>query len=61
MQYFTYQHVDGSHDVAPYNVRLYNNQLRDHWKDSSIMIARTQASVRGATPLEVQHTVESLA
>ena len=63
MQYYTYQHTDGTDDVGPYHcynnynyVAIYQNVMND----SDIMKARVLASNRGATPVEIQENVFKL-
>ena len=61
MQYYTYQHSDGSDDVAPYKGNTWTS-VADAFTDNNdyqIMKARTLASRRGATPSEIQE-IESL-
>ena len=60
MPYYTYQHADGTDDVAPYHcfnnynyVAIYANQQTDY----QIMLKRMDA---GITPADTQRKVDNL-
>ena len=61
MQYFTYQHADGTDDVAPYIGNIYTAVMLSFEENADwlVMLARVKASNRGASPAEVQRNVES--
>ena len=62
MQYFTYQHADGTDDVAPYYGNIYTAVMLSFEENADwlIMLGRVKASNRGASPVDVQITVALL-
>ena len=60
MQYSTYQHADGTDDVAPYKGYQdinYVAEYRNTENDYLIMLARMKAAARGARPIDIQKAV----
>jgi len=63
MNYFTYQHADGTDDVAPDIGNVYTTVVQSFSENNDylISVARVKARMRGATPLEVERNVNKLA
>ena len=65
MQYYIYQHADGTNDVAPYRPYSFifysQDPSIDADRDWQIMKARVLASNRGASPVEIQENVHKFA
>ena len=60
MQYYIYQHNDGTNDTSVYNQFRGSNVIcLAENQDWLIMKARSYAKSRGASPLEIQQMVES--
>jgi len=59
MQYYIYEHADGTLDVGPYKP-FQPVDVGSQWRDESIMLLRTTAANRGASPVEIQRNVEKL-